>query len=276
MGFVIGAIVGLGLLCAMRAVWDPRPLAVSPRVREMMTRIIVPAAVGWCTVTAIAGLVTGSLPISLVMGSFGALIPPIVSERRRRRRALELREAWPEVLDHVVGSLRSGLSVAESLASLSRKGPPVVREHFSAFADAVRAHGRVDVAIDELKASLADPMADRLLEAMRIAHRLGGRDLSAMLSQLASLVREDNRARGELEARQSWTVNGARIAAAAPWLMLLLLSTRPGTVDAFSSGAGVMVLAGGAVLTIVAYALMIRLGRLPADRRIFIREAAGG
>ena len=37
------------------------------------------------------------------------------------------------------------------------------------------------------------------------------------------MLREDLRTRGELRARQSWTVNGARVAVCAPWLVLALL-----------------------------------------------------
>ncbi|QOR47035.1 hypothetical protein INS90_07085 [Trueperella pecoris] len=112
-------------------------------------------------------------------------------------------------------------------------------------------------------------MTDRILESLRLAHDLGSRDLSSTLASLAKLVREENRARGELLARQSWTVNGARLAAVAPWAMLLLFSTRPGTIEAFTTSTGVAILVGGFILTLFAYWLMLRLGRLPEDERIF-------
>ena len=40
-------------------------------------------------------------------------------------------------------------------------------------------------------------------------------------------LREDARTRAELETRQSWTVNAARLAVAAPWAVLAMLSTNP-------------------------------------------------
>lgn len=72
----------------------------------------------------------------------------------------------------------------------------------------------------------------------------------------------------QLEARQSWTVNGARLAAAAPWLILAMLSTRPQTVEAFNSPAGAVVLLLGGIASIGAYLLMVRIGRLPEDERV--------
>ena len=44
---------------------------------------------------------------------------------------------------------------------------------------------------------------------------MGGSDLGKLLGTLAEFLRESARTRSELEARQSWTVNAARLALAA-------------------------------------------------------------
>lgn len=63
-------------------------------------------------------------------------------------------------------------------------------------------------------------------------------------------------------------MSAARLAVAAPWIVLAMLSTRPESVQAYSSTTGAMVLLAGAVLTAVAYWLMVRIGRLPEDERV--------
>ena len=85
---------------------------------------------------------------------------------------------------------------------------------------------------------------------------------------LSGFLRDDARTRSELQSRQSWTVNGARLAVAAPWLVLLLLCFQPEVIHRYASRAGVTVLIGGAVLCAIAYRLMVRIGRLPTERRI--------
>lgn len=50
-----------------------------------------------------------------------------------------------------------------------------------------------------------------------------------MLRALAQFVRDDVRILNELSARQQWTVSGAPLAVAAPWVVLAFLSTRPKT-----------------------------------------------
>ena len=63
-------------------------------------------------------------------------------------------------------------------------------------------------------------------------------------------------------------MNGARLAVAAPWLVLLFLCFQPEVIQRYSSPLGAMVLAGGAIACIGAYRLMMRVGRLPTERRI--------
>ena len=63
-------------------------------------------------------------------------------------------------------------------------------------------------------------------------------------------------------------MNAARLAVAAPWIVLAMLSTRPDSLQAYSRPAGALVLAVGAGLTLVAYRLMVRIGRLPEEARV--------
>ena len=74
--------------------------------------------------------------------------------------------------------------------------------------------------------------------------------------------------RAELEARQSWTINAARLAMAAPWAVLLLLASRGSTLDAYSTPGGALVLVVGAAVTVLAYRLMVRIGQLPEEQRV--------
>jgi tight adherence protein B len=89
-----------------------------------------------------------------------------------------------------------------------------------------------------------------------------------LLRTLSSFLREDARTRAELETRQGWTVNGARLAVASPWIVLALLSVNPKAVAAYDTPAGFAVLAGGAATCLFAYRAMLRIGRLPEEERV--------
>ena len=130
-----------------------------------------------------------------------------------------------------------------------------------------RATGSFAAALDALQESLRDPVADRVIASLRIAREVGGTDLGTVLRTVSALLREDARTRGEIEARQSWTVNAARLAVAAPWITLALLCTRPEAARAYASLTGAIVLVAAAAVSFVAYRAMIRIGRLPAEQR---------
>ena len=189
-----------------------------------------------------------------------------ISSRARNRRT-RLREVWPEAVDTLVSGVRAGMSLPEALTNLGERGPEAVRPQFRAFATDYAASARFDSSLDRLKTRFADPVADRIVEALRLAHEVGGTDLGTLLRSLSQMLREDMRTRGELEARQSWTVNGAKVAVAAPWLVLALLATRPQAAAAYATTAGAVVLLVGAVVSVIAYRLMLRLGRLPEEER---------
>ncbi len=177
-------------------------------------------------------------------------------------------EVWPEVLDHLSSGVRAGLSLPEAVGQLGERGPVELREPFTQFARDYRASGRFGECLDLLKDRLADPVADRIVEALRITRDVGGTDLGRLLRTLSTFLREDARTRGELEARQSWTVNGARLAVAGPWVVLGFLATRPETAAAYNTMAGAVVLAAGAACSAAAYQLMLRIGRLPEEERV--------
>jgi tight adherence protein B len=115
---------------------------------------------------------------------------------------------------------------------------------------------------------LADPTGDRIVESLRIAREVGGSDLGRLLRTLSGFLREDARTRAELESRQTFIVNAARLAVAAPWLLLGMLSVRTSAIKEYDSPAGLIVMAIGAAVCVLAYRLMLRLGRLPEEQRV--------
>ncbi len=280
----MGLLLGAGAFCIWWSFWADEPGGRRQRaspvepVRRMLVQAGLPSVsplslVLTCAGTAAtAGLlvlaVSQAPAIALCFTALAGWAPvAAVRSRGRKRRAL-LREVWPEVVDNLASGVRAGLSLPEALAQVGDRGPEPLRPAFAAFARDYRTTGRFGPALDALKARLADPVADRICEALRLTREVGGCDLGRLLRTLSAFLREDARTRAELQARQSWTVNAARLAVAAPWAVLALLSTRPESVRAYNSGAGAVVLAVGAAVSAVAYRLMVRIGRLPEEQRV--------
>jgi tight adherence protein B len=137
-----------------------------------------------------------------------------------------------------------------------------------AFAATYRASGSFEASLARLRSEFSDPTADRVAASLSLAAQVGGTDLVRVLRALSDFVRDDLRVRKEVEARWSWTVTAARVAAAAPWLVLLMMALRPEAASTYNTPSGATVIFGGAIATFVGYRLMLRAARLPDERRL--------
>ena len=282
----MGALVGLGVGIGLMLVWSAFFLPARPRVESRaagrVRQLLARAGLGQVTTTgfvvlcATLGLVTtvvieavsGTPPVAVAFGLMGAWLPVAVVSARARRRQREFAEVWPEAVDNLASAVRAGMSLPDALAALGVRGPEPLRAAFDEFALDYQVTGRFGECLDRLKERLADPVGDRVIEGLRIAREVGGGELGRLLRNLSGYLRDEARTRSEMESRQAWTVNGARLAVASPWLVLLFMSFQSEVIHRYSSPGGVAVLVFGASACVVAYRLMMRIGRLPTERRI--------
>lgn len=282
MGALVGLGVGIGLMLVWSAFFVPRrppvPAAGPGRLVHLLARagmpdVAPPGFVAVCVGTGLIAMVivqviSKTVPVAMVFGAMAAYLPVAVVVGRARKRQQEFAEVWPDAVDNLASAVRAGLSLPDALAGLGVRGPEALRESFNAFALDYQVTGRFGECLDRLKERLADPVGDRVVEGLRIAREVGGGELGRLLRNLSGYLRDDARTRSELEARQAWAVNGARLATGSPWAVLLLMSVQSEAITRYQSGVGVAILLFGAAVCVVAYRLMMRIGRLPIERRI--------
>jgi tight adherence protein B len=280
----MGALVGLGLGVGLLLVWSAFTLPPAPRsprsgaLRQSLAGAglghVSPAAlVMMCVVLALAAglvvqLVSGTLPVAACFAVMAGWAPVGVVRARARRRAKELAEVWPEAVDNLASAVRAGMSLPDALTNLGERGPEGLRPAFAAFGADYQLSGRFGESLDRLKDRLSDPVGDRVVEGLRVAREVGGGELGRLLRNLSGYLRDEARTRSEMEARQAWSINGARLAVAAPWAVLLFMSFQSEVISRYASAGGVVVLLSGAAACVVAYRLMMWIGRLPTERRI--------
>ena len=172
------------------------------------------------------------------------------------------------MVDNLASAVRAGLSLPEALAALAVRGPEVLRPPFARFAAEYRSTGRFGACLDRLKDELADPVGDRIVETLRVAREVGGTDLgpgAADAGHLPARGRPRPRRAGDpaglggpgRAARRRRAVGGAA-AAGHP----------VDDAGRLRLPAGTAILLGGGAVCLVAYRLMLRIGRLPEDVRV--------
>src|SRR5690625_4388911 len=225
MSVIMGLALGAGLLLIWWSYW-PRTARLVERRQSKTQQLIAQSGIahvtlpGMVTLSVILALVvlisltalTGAIPIGISFGLFAAASPWAALAWQAKRRQTILREIWPDAIDNLRSAVRAGLTLPEALSQLADRGPEALQAPFAGFAADYRAMARFSDALDRLKHTLADPTADRLVAALQVTREVGGADLGRLLETLSDFLRDDARTRAELEARQSWTVNGARLA----------------------------------------------------------------
>lgn len=288
----LGGLVATGLLLSIDAFWE-RPPRQPPR-RQATWLALVQAQLGqagWGSIRATTALVMWSAMVLLVTAATAVVVPitvliPLsvvagvvmgraVLANRIGARQRRLRQAWPGIVDHLRQAVRSGASIADSVILTASHVPEELRESFRACADTIEQGARLDDALAQLKDRLADPVADRIIESLRMAHEVGGRDLPRVLEALQASVRADIAVREDAMAKQSWIRAASRLGVAAPWLVLVLLSGRDETLSAYNTPLGSAIIVSGALVSALAFRMMHRLGRLPSDTRWFAGSLAG-
>jgi tight adherence protein B len=222
------------------------------------------------------GLITGIIFGLGVMITWGALREPTKFKSRNsypmntwfKKKNKYPAELWPDVVDDLSSAIRAGLSLSQALVDLCTSGPEALRPAFQLFRDQYQATGDFNAGLNLVAQHLKDPQGDKFVSSLLIAHEVGGVDLGILLRTLSEVMREELVIRGEIIARQSWTVSGARLAVAAPWVTVLVLSTRDSASAVYTSSSGIRMLAACAVVSVLAYFLMTKMAELPKEKRL--------
>ncbi|MEX1280691.1 MAG: type II secretion system F family protein [Acidimicrobiia bacterium] len=210
------------------------------------------------------GIVWVALPPAIAIG----LLPGLYWSRRRAVRLAATAAAWPDALRDLSASVAAGLSLTRSLEALATSGPPPIREAMAGYPATARALG-VLPALEVVRARLADPVADRVIEVLRVAHERGGSAVPRLLADLADATGEDLRVEEEIRTESLEQRINARAVFVLPWLVLLLLCVREGPFrDFYASPAGLVVIAAGAGLSAIGAVVVGRLARREMEPRV--------
>ena len=224
-------------------------------------------------VASLVFLLVSAMTTSIFIGAAFATLSGVATKQFLKQREVskqvQLTNIWPEVIDHLVSGLYSGLSITEALSELSNRGPELTKKDFRNFNLEIRNGIEFTVAIGNLREKFAHHGSDQIFEALLLSKTLGGGELLNTLRTLGSFQREDLALNKEIAIKHGWIKNSAHISAAAPWVLLLMIGTQSGTAAAFASPTGLAILMAGLLMTFFAYLWMAKISKLPLTPRVF-------
>lgn len=188
-------------------------------------------------------------------------------QTRTKNENLKTNLEWPKFLDSIHSAAWAGASLEQAILDSVSVAPSNISW---ALLDFERDQGSglaFSQSLDNLKARLANPIADRFIEITRLASASGGRGYLTALRSQALQLRLENATWSEIQVKQNWVLGTAKLAVLAPWLVLVLLGMRPETAVAFQSETGIAVLVIGLGASLLAFQLIKALGSLPERTR---------
>lgn len=224
------------------------------------------------TTSVFTGMFVGEIFGVPVLGVFVAIgflafeIETLAMGAKMRRR--ELAKLWPEVTDSLHSAVTAGMSLLDAIDDVALRGPKGLQAHFGRLSKNLDSGWAFSAAIDDLKLNLSETHADRLCEVLRLVADSGSDSLAATLRRQSINLRRDIALVGQLESKQGWVSGTAKIAVAAPWIVVALLSMRPENAVIYNSSSGALILLIGFVVSIFAYRLVQMLGTLPEHPRV--------
>ena len=238
--------------------------ALSPKWRNIAISAAIGALVGFA-ITALSS----SISIAMAFAVMGSVIAYTYLRTAAKRRETKFELLWPDVVDHLITGIQSGMSLVEALSQLADRGPAELAPYFAEFNRQIRNEGDFNSAISWLQGQFSHYASDQIFEAIILSRSLGGTHLLQILRMVGDFIRQDLALRKEIEVKHGWIKNSAHLSAAAPWLLLLLLSTQPSTATAYATNSGAVILISGIFMTAIAYLWMNKLGALPKPPRVF-------
>lgn len=170
---------------------------------------------------------------------------------------------WPTFIEDVASGVRAGSSLPNAMFMAGSRLPKLAAEVFSIVEKSWQTNGGFIESLRELNQHFPESGFQTFVSTAELSFVQGGSSVPTALSQLARSLRSRKQLENDVRARQSTTVNSAKVAVAAPLVVLGLTGMRAEVREAYTNATGILVLIGIFSLTGFSYWLMVRTAKMP-------------
>ena len=217
-------------------------------------------------VCALFGLILSTLTkVFLFIPTFviaGILIPGVFLRRQRAIQTQLKMDQWIFFIENMASATKAGFTIQESFIQAIKQTENPLRLDLLASLVQINQGDQISKIIYTLKNSIIDPVGQKVIKIVELILVVGANDLSKLLTILSSTTKELRTLVIELKTKQSWVMNGAKVAIMAPWLVLLALWTQDSVRVAYQSFVGQLILSVVAGIGIVSFWLMKKIGTI--------------
>lgn len=268
MALIAATLIGIGVFGVVRVLLSGEPTnrsrGATGKVGYLAVSVVAVLG-GFATGSVMGGTVATGFPLAVLAVG----LPRALRRRVRRDRARARRQAWPDCLHAVSSAVLSGHSLQSALLSMGDEGPHALRDFWKRYR---RLSSMLDTvtALETLRAEVADPFVDRVVEVLIAAQGLGPVGTIDILNELAESAADDIQFEMQVASANLEQKINSRVVAIVPSLALFVMVwTNDGAQDFYSSTPGVIVAIVGSVIIAAGIVVIDRLGRTEDEPRTF-------
>jgi len=182
-------------------------------VGEFLIMQVAAAAV----IGMLAWLISGALFVGSIFGAVGWFIPKVWLGRRQAGRLKSFNNQLGDTISLMSNSLRSGLSLVQSMEMISREAEAPISEEFQRVVREIGLGVGPQEALVHLGRRVASDDLELLVIAILVQFEIGG-NLSRILDSIASTIRERVKLQGEIRTMSAqgrmagWVLSGLPVA----------------------------------------------------------------
>ena len=186
------------------------------------------------TITLCGALMLGLGPLSPVIGIAAAYLYPMRHCRKVvKKRNRKFIDQFPDALDMIVRSVRSGFPLSVALQMLSEQAEEPVRSEFLQVTNEVALGRNLSQALARLAARVNEPDIRFFVVVLTVQQETGG-NLAEIISNLSSIIRKRKQLRHKIKAMTSEGKATGLVLGALPVLVFLALYfIQPDYLDPF-------------------------------------------
>jgi len=208
---------------------------------------------------AIGYLVGRNLPFSVLLALVCAFLPQIFVSRRQSTRLHNFNRQLPDVLERLVGSLRSGYGLTQAVEWVAKQMPDPAGGEFDRVVREMQLGRSLAQALDSMVRRVDSDDLALIVTAIQIHYEVGG-SLAEILETVTETIRERVRIQREIRVLTAQQRFSGYVLIALPIGLAILLYIMNPEYEGrlFEPGPTLCIPIGAAIMMILGYLLMRR------------------
>jgi tight adherence protein B len=195
--------------------------------------------------------------------TIGYILPKLWISRKRKQRIQKFNEQLPDMITAIIGSLRSGYSFQQALKTVVEEGELPVKEEIEQVLKETSCGISLEDALNNLYGRMPSSDLELMIQAVLIQRQVGG-NLSIILETITKTIRERVKIQRQVKTLTSQGRMSGRVIGALPIALgFAIYLINPEYMNAlFESTGGLIVLAGGAISSLIGFIIINRLTKI--------------